>query len=163
MKPVFVFLSAALAAIFGTVDAATVLITGADRGLGLEFTRQYAARGDTVIATCRHPEDAAELQALAVTKKTIFVEKLDLTDDAGVRSLATKYRGKPIDVLINNAGILGDRDGQMLGAFSRKGFHDVMDVNAFGPLVVSEAFRENVFAGKAKKIEIGRASCRERV
>jgi NAD(P)-dependent dehydrogenase (short-subunit alcohol dehydrogenase family) len=152
MKPVFVVLCAALAATFGTVHAATVLITGADRGLGLEFTRQYAARGDTVIATCRHPEDAADLQALAAAKTTIVVEKLDLTDDAGVRSLASKYHGKPIDVLINNAGILGNRDDQLLGTLSRKGFHDVMDVNAFGPLVVSEAFRDNVVAGKEKKI-----------
>jgi NAD(P)-dependent dehydrogenase (short-subunit alcohol dehydrogenase family) len=152
MKAVFVVLCAALAATFGPVHAATVLITGADRGLGLEFTRQYAARGDIVIATCRHPEDAAELQALAAGKKTIVVERLDLTDDAGVRSLATRYHGRPIDILINNAGILGDRDGQMLGTFSRKGFHDVMDVNAFGPLVVSEAFRDNVVASKEKKI-----------
>jgi short-subunit dehydrogenase len=53
MKPVFVVLCVALAATFGPAHAATVLITGADRGLGLEFTRQYAARGDTVIATCR--------------------------------------------------------------------------------------------------------------
>jgi NAD(P)-dependent dehydrogenase (short-subunit alcohol dehydrogenase family) len=152
MKPVFVVLCAALAATCGSVHAATVLITGADRGLGLEFARQYAARGDTVIATCRHPEDAAELQALAAAKKTIVLEKLDLTDDAGVRSLATKYHGKPIDVLINNAGILGDRDGQMLGTFSRKGFHDVMDINAFGPLLVSEAFRDNVVASKEKRL-----------
>lgn len=152
MKPVFLVLCAALAATFGSVHAATVLITGADRGLGLEFTRQYAARGDTVIATCRHPEDAAELRALAAEKKTIVVERLDLTDDAGVRSLAAKYHGKPIDVLINNAGILGDRDGQMLGTFSRKSFHDVMDVNAFGTLMVSEAFRDNVVASKEKKI-----------
>ncbi len=151
MKPGFVVLCAALAATFGTVHAATVLVTGADRGLGLEFTRQYAARGDIVIATCRHPEDAAELQALAAAKKSIVVEKLDVTDDAGVRSLATKYHGKPIDVLINNAGILGDHDGQILGAFSRKGFHDVMDVNAFGPLVVSEAFRDNVIAGSRRR------------
>lgn len=152
MKPVSVVLCVALAVTFGTVHAATVLVTGADRGLGLEFTRQYAARGDTVIATCRHPEDAAELRALAAAKKTIVVEKLDLTDDTGMRSLATKYHGKPIDVLINNAGILGDRDSQALGMFSRKGFHDVMDVNAFGPLAVSEAFRDNVIAGKEKKI-----------
>ena len=86
-----------------------------------------------MLATCRHPEDAAELQALAGAKKTIVVERLDVTDEAGVRSLATKYHGKPIDVLVNNAGILGDRDGQTLGRFSHKGFHDVMDVNAFGP------------------------------
>jgi len=152
MKLVFMLLCAALAATFGTVHAATVLITGADRGLGLEFARQYAARGDTVIATCRHPEDAADLQALAAAKKTIVVERLDVTDEAGLRSLATKYHGKPIDILVNNAGILGDRDGQMLGTFSHKGFHDVMDVNAFGPLVVSEAFRDNVVASKEKKI-----------
>src|SRR5215470_4340003 len=152
MKLVFVVVCAASAATFGTVHAATVLITGADRGLGLEFTRQYAARGDTVIATCRHPEHASELQALAAANKTIIVETLDLTDDTGVRSLATKYHGKPIDVLINNAGTLGNRDDQMLGTFSRKGFHDVMDVNALGPLVVSEAFRDNVVASKAKKI-----------
>jgi NAD(P)-dependent dehydrogenase (short-subunit alcohol dehydrogenase family) len=152
MKPVLLVFCAALVATFGTVHAATVLITGADRGLGLEFPRQYAARGDTVIATCRHPEDAAELQALAAAKKTIIVERLDVTDEAGVRSLAVKYHGKPIDVLINNAGILGDRDGQMLGTFSRKAFHDVMDVNAFGPMLVSEAFRDNIVAGKEKKI-----------
>ena len=152
MKLVFVVVCAAFAATFGTVHAATVLITGADRGLGLEFTRQYAARGDTVIATCRHPEHASELQAIAAANKTIIVETLDLSDDTGVRSLASKYHGKPIDVLINNAGTLGNRDDQMLGTFSRKGFHDVMDVNAFGPLVVSEAFRDNVAASKEKKI-----------
>src|SRR6516225_12079453 len=152
MKLVFVVVCAAFAATFGTVHAATVLITGADRGLGLEFTRQYAARGDTVIATCRHPEHASELKALAAANKTIIVETLDLTDDTGVRSLATKYHGKPIDVLINNAGTLGNRDDQMLGTFSRKDFHDVMGVNAFGPLVVSEAFRDNVVASKEKKI-----------
>jgi NAD(P)-dependent dehydrogenase (short-subunit alcohol dehydrogenase family) len=152
MKPVFVVLCAALAATFGTARAATVLITGADRGLGLEFTRQYAARGDTVIATCRRPEGAAELQALAAAKKTIVVETLDVTDEPGVRLLATKYHGKAIDVLVNNAGILGDRDGQTLGTYSLKVFHDVMDVNALGPLVVSEAFRDNVIASKEKKI-----------
>lgn len=152
MRPMFVILWFALAATIGPAHAATVLITGADRGLGLEFTRQYAARGDTVIATCRHPENAAELLALAAAKKTIVIEKLDVTDDAGVRSLASKYHGKPIDILINNAGTLGDPDGQMLGTFSRKGFHEVMDVNAFGPLLVSEAFRDNVVMGKEKKI-----------
>ena len=152
MKPMFVVLFAALATAFGSVHAATVLITGADRGLGLEFTRQYAARGYTVIATCRHPEGAAELRALAGARKTVVVEKLDLTDDAGMRSLATKYHGKPIDILINNAGILGDHDAQILGTFTRKAFHDVMDVNAFGTLAVSEAFRDNVIASKEKKI-----------
>ncbi len=149
MKTLFL---ACCVAIAGPVQAATVLITGADRGLGLEFARQYAARGDTVIATCRHPEKATELQGLAAQKKDIIVETLDVSDDANIRALAAKYRGKPIDVLINNAGILGAHDDQTLGSFNRKSFQEVMDVNAFAPLAVSEAFRENVIASKGKKI-----------
>jgi NAD(P)-dependent dehydrogenase (short-subunit alcohol dehydrogenase family) len=152
MKTLLAVLCAALPATSGIAGAATVLITGADRGLGLEFTRQYAARGNTVIATCRHPEKATELQTLAAEKKNVVVEKLDVSDDVGVHSLATKYHGRPIDILVNNAGVLGERDDQTLGTFSRKSFHDVMDVNVFGPLVVSEAFRDNVVASKEKKI-----------
>jgi NAD(P)-dependent dehydrogenase (short-subunit alcohol dehydrogenase family) len=66
-----------------------VLITGSDRGLGLEFSKQYAARGDTVIATCRHPEKATDLRALADAHKGMVVEKLDVSDDADIRSLAS--------------------------------------------------------------------------
>jgi NAD(P)-dependent dehydrogenase (short-subunit alcohol dehydrogenase family) len=135
-----------------SANAATVLITGSDRGLGLEFARQYAARGDTVIATCRHPEKATQLKKLAADKKNVTVETLDVSDDANLRALAAKYRGKPIDVLINNAGVLGSHDDQTLGTFSRKAFQEVMDVNAFAPLAVSEAFRDNVIASKEKKI-----------
>src|SRR5262249_60673566 len=124
MKLVFVVVCAAFAATFGTVHAATVLITGADRGLGLEFTKQYAARGDTVIATCRHPEHASELQALAAANKTIIAETLDLTDDTGMRSLATKYHGNQIDVLINNAGTRGNRHDKMHGTFNRQDIHN---------------------------------------
>jgi NAD(P)-dependent dehydrogenase (short-subunit alcohol dehydrogenase family) len=139
-------------AILGSANAATVLITGSDRGLGLEFVRQYAARGDTVIATCRHPETATELRALAAERKSIIVETLDVSDDANIRTLAAKYRGKPIDVLINNAGVLGAHDDQTFGTFNRKSFQEVMDVNAFAPLAVSEAFRENVISSKDKKV-----------
>jgi NAD(P)-dependent dehydrogenase (short-subunit alcohol dehydrogenase family) len=150
MKNLFVALCAALPTAFSSAHAATVLITGADRGLGLEFTRQYAARGDSVIATCRHPEKATEL--LALDKKNVVIERLDVSDDEGIRALALKYRGRAIDLLINNAGILGGRADQTVGTFSRKSFHEVMDVNAFGPLAVSEAFRDNVVASKQKKI-----------
>lgn len=132
--------------------AATVLITGADRGLGLEFVRQYAARGDTVIATCRHPDSASELQALAARSRSIVIEQLDVSDDASIKSLAVAMKGKPIDILINNAGVLGKHEDQTLGSFSRAGFHGVMDVNVFGALAVSEALRENVIASSKKKI-----------
>jgi NAD(P)-dependent dehydrogenase (short-subunit alcohol dehydrogenase family) len=152
MKNLFVVLLAAVPTAFSSARAATVLVTGADRGLGLEFTRQYSARGDAVIATCRHPEKATDLQALAGERKGVVIEKLDVSDDENIRALALKYRNRAIDLLLNNAGVLGSRDDQTLGTFSRKGFQEVMDVNAFGPLAVSEAFRENVIASKQGKI-----------
>jgi len=129
-----------------------VLITGSDKGLGLEFARQYAGRGDQVIATCRTPEKAGELRQLAASSAGIVIEKLDVTSDEEVQALAARYRRRPIDILINNAGILGAHAEQRLGGFSRRQFHEVMDVNAYGPLSVSEAFRDNVAAGKGKKI-----------
>ena len=81
-----------------------VLVTGSNRGLGLEFVRQYAARGWKVIATARSPEAATELRAIAAKNRDVTVERLDVEDVAAIRSLAAKYRGTPIDVLINNAG-----------------------------------------------------------
>ena len=71
MKSFFLSGYVALLSLLGYAQAATVLITGSDRGLGLEFVRQYAATGDTVIATCRHPEKATELQSLAADKKNV--------------------------------------------------------------------------------------------
>jgi NAD(P)-dependent dehydrogenase (short-subunit alcohol dehydrogenase family) len=136
----------------GNVRASTILITGADRGLGLEFTRQYSARGDRVIATCRHPESASELHTLGDTNKLVIIEKLDVESDDEIRTLASKYHDQPIDILINNAGVLGTREEQSLGTFSRKSFQTVMDINAYGPLAVSEAFHHDVSISKAKKI-----------
>jgi NAD(P)-dependent dehydrogenase (short-subunit alcohol dehydrogenase family) len=152
MKKVFAILCLALPAAMSGANASTVLVTGSDRGLGLEFVRQYAARGDTVIATCRRPDQALELQTFARDRKNVVIDKLDVSDDAEIKALAAKYRGRPIDVLVNNAGVLGGREEQSLGTFSRKDFHAVMDVNAYGPLAVAEAFRENVIASQGKRI-----------
>jgi len=133
-------------------QAATVMITGSNRGLGLEFARQYAERGWTVIATARAPESAKDLRDLAAKHSNVTIEKLDLLDEPGMNLLANKYKGKPIDVLINNAGVLGDMVGQTLGGFNRQNFQDVMDTNVYGALAVSQAFRENVIASTQKKI-----------
>jgi NAD(P)-dependent dehydrogenase (short-subunit alcohol dehydrogenase family) len=152
MKTVLIGFYASILLPFGFAAAATVLITGSDRGLGLEFVKQYAARGDSVIATCRHPDTAMLLQAIAADTKNVAIEALDVSDDSSIRALAAKYRGKPIDVLINNAGVLGGHDDQTLGTFSRKGFADVMDVNAFAPLAVAEAFRDSIISSKQKKV-----------
>ncbi len=130
----------------------TVLITGSNRGLGLEFTRQYAARGWKVIATARDPQAATDLRALAANNSNVTVDKLDVEDRAAIKALAARYRGTPIDVLINNAGVLGDMKSQAAGALDYAQFEDVMAINVYGPLAVAEVFRDNVAASRQKKI-----------
>ncbi len=130
----------------------TVLVTGSNRGLGLEFVKQYAAVGWTVIATTRDPEDAAELHKLAGEQARVAIERLDVADQASIDALATKYAGTPIDVLLNNAGVLGDREAQTLGSLDYAEFERVMAVNVYGALAVAEAFREHVAKSEQKKI-----------
>ena len=132
--------------------ADTVLITGANRGLGLEFARQYAAKGFTVIATARKPEEAKELNELAAKNKSITVEKLDVLDEKAIDALAAKYKGKPVDILINNAGVHGDSEGQTLGSFNEETFETVMNTNVFGVLRVTQAFVDSVAISNQKKI-----------
>jgi NAD(P)-dependent dehydrogenase (short-subunit alcohol dehydrogenase family) len=130
----------------------TVLVTGSNRGLGFEFAKQYAALGWNVIATARNPDAATQLQALAAENRKIVVEKLDLLDTAGIKKLAAKYDGTPIDLIVNNAGVLGDLTKQRLGSLDYAEFQEVMAVNVYGALAVAEAFREHVAASRQKKI-----------
>ncbi len=133
-------------------DSPTVLITGSNRGLGLEFSRQYAALGWNVIATCRNPKAADALQALASEYDQLVVEKLDVTNDSEVGAVAAAYRDQPIDVLLNNAGIYGTLEKQTLGSFDFEELKRVFDVNTIGSLRVSAAFLDNVAASDQKKI-----------
>lgn len=129
----------------------TVLITGANRGIGLEFVRQYAQRGWRVIATTRDPASAKDLNALAAADKNVVIETLDVADHPGIDALAKKYEGQPIDVLINNAGLMqGPDKGQMVGSIDYAEFERFYRINAMGPLKVSEAFYQNVKASELK-------------
>lgn len=130
----------------------TVLITGANRGLGLEFTRQYAPRGYKIIATCRNPDQAGELKTMAAGNRQIVLERLDVSDHAQIDALAARYRGVPIDILLNNAGIGGDAESQVFGKLKYDVFHQVMQTNALGPLKMTEAFIQNVAASPMKKL-----------
>ena len=135
-----------------TISAETVLITGSNRGMGLEFVKQYADLGWDVIATSRTPGDDIELQELAKDNSRIRIESLDVTDVDQLSSLEKEYRNYPIDLLINNAGISGDRGKQAWGQIEKDEFELLMVTNVFGALKVSEAFADNLIAGVGKKI-----------
>jgi NAD(P)-dependent dehydrogenase (short-subunit alcohol dehydrogenase family) len=143
-----------LVAISNFAMASTVLVTGSNRGIGLEFVTQYSEKGWDVIATSRTPQDDKDLQALAEAHSNITIETLDVTNVDSIAALAEKYREKPIDLLINNAGLLGDPPSQSWGDIDQDTFTEVMATNVFGPLKVSEAFSEHVAASNDKKIVV---------
>jgi NAD(P)-dependent dehydrogenase (short-subunit alcohol dehydrogenase family) len=133
----------------------TVLITGTSRGIGLEFTRQYAALGWRVLATCRRPHEANELQEIAAEYPNVTIDELDVLRHDMVDALAKKYKDQPIDVLLNVAGFFGD-NLQIRGSFFGKLDYDLWDLyvhtNAIGPLKMAEAFFGSVVASEQKKI-----------
>jgi len=130
----------------------TVLITGSNRGIGLAFARHYANAGWNVIATARKPEKATELQALSSSHAQLVVMQLDVTDLARITELANALSGVPIDVLINNAAVLGDLAGQQFGSLDFDQFEWTMAVNVYGPMAMAEAFRAHVASSEQKKI-----------
>jgi len=133
-------------------DKSTVLITGSNRGIGLALAENYAQQGWNVIATCRKPNKAADLISLREEYNNVNIERLDVTSNKQIKELAEKYNGIPIDVLLNNAGILGDVKDQIFGALSEETFEQVFAVNTLAPLKVSEAFLEHVSLSQQKKI-----------
>ncbi len=135
-------------------SASTVLITGSNSGIGYELARQYADEGWHVIATHRRDSVPESLATLAGQYDNVQIETLDVTDMAGIVALATKLDGHPIDVLVNNAGIVGtfEQPEQKFGTLDYDLFHRFMDTNTAGPLRVAEAFYANVKASDQKKI-----------
>ena len=130
----------------------TVLVTGANRGIGLAMAKNYAARGWTVIATARKPNKADELNALAAENDNVRVVQMDLLDHAGIDTLAEELKDVPIDLLFNNAAILGDAAAQDIGEYDYDEFATVMAVNVAGTLKMVEAFLPHVKASEQKKI-----------
>ncbi|MEG3617716.1 SDR family oxidoreductase [Magnetovibrio sp. PR-2] len=124
-----------------------VLITGANRGLGLEFVRQYAEDGWSVLATCRQPELAAELNAI----DGVTVYKLDVNDFDAVEQLAADLSGTAIDVLISNAGVYGPK-GYSLDALDYDAWEAVLRTNVLAPMRVVQCFAPHVAQSGLKRI-----------
>jgi NAD(P)-dependent dehydrogenase (short-subunit alcohol dehydrogenase family) len=125
----------------------TILITGANRGIGLEFVTQYAAEGADVIACCREPEKAAALKAV---KGKIRVMALDVAEPKSAAALAGALKGEAIDILINNAGV-GSRDNGLAGV-DAEAWLKIFAVNSIAPVTVAVALHDNLKAGRDKKL-----------
>lgn len=127
----------------------SILITGANRGLGLEFAKQYAAAAYRVFATARDPERARELGAIAKAHSNVSVHALETTDADSIEKLARELKGEPIDILLNNAGVMGPK-AQELGDIDYARMLDTLKVNTVAPLMIVEAFLENVVKSQRK-------------
>jgi NAD(P)-dependent dehydrogenase (short-subunit alcohol dehydrogenase family) len=129
----------------------SVLITGANRGIGLALARGYAAEGWRVHACCRHPDKAKDLKALkAEAGDRLAVHRLDVTDGLMVAGLARELAGEAIDLLINNAGVGGPHSG--FGETDYDDWPPVIGVNSFAPLRMAERFVEHVAKSERKLI-----------
>lgn len=126
-----------------------VLITGANRGIGLEFTEQYAKEGWNVLACCRAPLNASNLNALANTHTNIRVLKLDVADFAQIDALALQLKDEKIDVLINNAGIYPESS---LADSNSEDWLEAFKINSIAPLKMATAFTKHIANSELKKI-----------
>lgn len=125
------------------------VVTGANRGIGLEFVKQLTARGEDVDATARDPDDAPELRALLRSGVRLRLHRLDVAEDDSVAAFAQQLPPGPLDVLINNAGVSGVKGGEPIDP---PDILRVFNVNAAGALRVIRALLPRLRAGKAKKV-----------
>ncbi len=136
----------------------TILVTGANRGIGFELARQYLAQGAEVLACCRDPEKAQDLMELGAHYPSLGIFKADMGDFSSLEALAHSLRSKKIDLLINNAGSYGPKgipEGmsyQAFGAVDYQIWTEILRTNIQAPLRMAELFVENVAASTGKTI-----------
>ena len=132
--------------------APTVLITGANRGMGLEFARQYAEAGWEVHATARNPDTAAALNTLANSHAQLHVHALDVSSSDSVATLAAALGDQPLDILLSNASHMTHLRDQSFDTANPDLFAQSFDVNAIGPFRLAQTLIDNVRASREKKM-----------
>ncbi|MCH9698775.1 MAG: SDR family oxidoreductase [Gammaproteobacteria bacterium] len=130
----------------------TVMVTGANRGIGLEFCRQFASEGDQVFACCRDPESAKALQKLAGELPGIVIMPLDVSSAESITEFQAGLNGQVIDLLINNAGVYGDNHSAGFGGLDYQLWQQVFAVNTLAPVRLAEALLPNLLQGQKKLI-----------
>lgn len=130
----------------------TVLITGANRGLGLEFCRQYAEAGWKVLACCRDPGRADALQALSARHPALSLHALDLARFKTIEVLSAELASEPLDILLNNAGVYGASESNRFGALDYDLWTEVFRINTEAPVKMAEAFLPQLERGSRKLI-----------
>lgn len=129
--------------------AESILITGANRGIGLALTESFVSAGWQVFACCRAPEAAIELQQLSQQHPALKIIQLEVTDPEQLHELAEQLKGVPIDILFNNAGTWGPPD-QDFGVLDEAWWLETLRVNVIAPMKVIEALVENVAASQRR-------------
>ncbi len=129
----------------------TILITGANRGIGLELARQFSEDGWQVLACCRSPEDAGDLKVLAAEYPAVEMFLLDVTNYDQLAALSSQLKDRPIDILLSNAGIYGPR-GVSFGEVDAVAWRQVLEVNTIAPLMLAQAFIEQVAISRQKLV-----------
>ncbi len=130
---------------------ATVLITGTNRGIGLEFVKKFLVQGDRVIASCRDISSSSELKALADDSGDLQLVELDVNDSESLQSFPQRLGAEAIDIFINNAGVYGPKTTRF-GEVDGKLWAEVFQINSIAPLLLTQLIIENLRAGKDKKL-----------
>ena len=129
----------------------SILITGTNRGIGLEFVKHYLKNNEKVIATCRNRNSAKDLLELENTTSNLSLLELDVSKPNSIDEFTSKIANQPIDTFINNAGVFGPRNIEF-GNFNAKEWLDVFNINTIAPLLITQKILKNLRLGKNKKL-----------
>ena len=129
----------------------SILITGTNRGIGLEFVKHYLKNNEKVIATCRNRNSAKDLLELENTTSNLSLVELDVSNPNSINEFTSKITDQPIDTFISNAGVFGPKNIEF-GNFDAKEWLDVFNINTIAPLIITQKILKNLRLGKDKKL-----------